>query len=126
MSIATLKERARALKRETWALWLALKAPGTGLPARIVIACVVAYALSPIDLIPDFIPVLGMLDDLVLVPAGIALALKLVPAETMARCRAEAAKADGPGTKAGLVAAVVVAGLWALCAWWVVSAVFFR
>ncbi len=86
----TWQEKARALKQEIYALYLAYRDPRTPLAARIVTACVVAYAFSPIDLIPDFVPVLGYLDDLILVPLGIALALRLIPPEVMSDCRARA------------------------------------
>src|SRR5207248_1616657 len=77
--LATWRQRARALKQETLALCFALRDPRVPWYARLLAAGVVAYALSPIDLIPDFIPVLGYLDDLILVPVGIALVLKLIP-----------------------------------------------
>ncbi|MEQ1508851.1 MAG: DUF1232 domain-containing protein [Sphingopyxis sp.] len=85
---------AHALWRDATALWLAARSPDTPLGAKLVAAAVAAYAFSPIDLIPDFIPVLGMVDDMLLVPLGIALALHLMPAELMARFRAEADVVD--------------------------------
>jgi uncharacterized membrane protein YkvA (DUF1232 family) len=88
--IASWRARARLLKTETMALYLAYRDPRTPWYARVAAALVVAYAFSPIDLIPDFIPVLGYLDDLILVPLGIALALRLIPAEVMADSRARA------------------------------------
>ncbi len=93
--LETLKTRARALKRETYVLYLAARDPRTPWYAKAVAAAVVAYAFSPFDLIPDFIPVVGYLDDLILVPIGIALALKLVPAPIIADCRARAQVAEG-------------------------------
>lgn len=87
-----MRERARRLKQEVFALVLAWQHPRTPLIAKILVFLIVAYALSPIDLIPDFIPILGYLDDLILVPAGIALALRLIPAEVMAECRARATR----------------------------------
>ncbi|MBL8384790.1 MAG: DUF1232 domain-containing protein [Burkholderiales bacterium] len=116
-----LRERARALKRETLALYYAVRDPRTPWLARLVAGAVVAYALSPIDLIPDFIPVLGYLDDLVLVPLGIALALRLVPAEVLAQARTRAASAlERPARSAA--AAVIIIALWivgaALVVWW--------
>jgi len=118
-----LKARADALKRETLALWYALKHPRTPLAAKIVAGIVVAYALSPIDLIPDFIPVLGLLDDIILLPLGIALCIKLLPAEVMAECRERArASLEQPRNNA---AAVVIALIWiaalALVGWWVTA-----
>lgn len=93
--IAALRRRAGELKRETYALHLAYRDPRTPWIARIVAGCVVAYAFSPLDLIPDFVPVLGYLDDLVLVPLGVALALRLIPPAVMADCRARARAATG-------------------------------
>jgi uncharacterized membrane protein YkvA (DUF1232 family) len=77
--LATLKQRARLLKSETFALYLAARHPQTPWYAKFLAAGIVAYAFSPIDLIPDFIPILGYLDDLILIPIGIALVIKLVP-----------------------------------------------
>lgn len=114
--LEALKTRARRLKAETLALYLAARHPQTPWFAKAVAAAVAAYALSPIDLIPDFIPVLGYLDDLVLVPAGIALAVRLVPAGVLAECRAkavEAVAADRPVSKA---AAVIVVSIWLVSA----------
>lgn len=88
------KESARKLKRETLALWLALRDKRTPWYARVVTGLVVAYAFSPIDLIPDFIPVLGYLDDLILVPLGAALAIRLIPKDVMAECREQAKTLD--------------------------------
>jgi uncharacterized membrane protein YkvA (DUF1232 family) len=85
-----LKSRARGLKRELVALALAYRDPRTPWYAKVVCVAVLAYALSPIDLIPDFIPVLGYLDDLILVPAGVLLAVKLMPPEVLAEARAKA------------------------------------
>ena len=87
-----LKERALRLKQEVTALGLACRDPRTPWYARLLAVGVIAYALSPIDLIPDFIPVLGYLDDLVLVPLGIALALKMIPLEVMVDARIKAKK----------------------------------
>ena len=93
--LTSLKQRARNLQRDTMAIWFAAKDRRTPWYARGMAILVTAYALSPIDLVPDFIPVLGYLDDLVLIPAGIALTLKLIPAEVMvdARIKAEASLA---------------------------------
>lgn len=112
--LESLKRRAKEFKREVAALSLACGHPRTPLPAKVVAACVVAYALSPLDLIPDFIPVLGYVDDLILVPAGIALAVRLIPEEVMAESRAKAERSERPGSWLG--AAAVVA-LWLLAGW---------
>uniref|UniRef100_UPI003BA8B0B8 YkvA family protein n=1 Tax=Stappia sp. TaxID=1870903 RepID=UPI003BA8B0B8 len=105
---------ARALKREVAALALALRDPEAPLVARLVALLVVAYALSPIDLIPDVIPVLGLLDDLVLVPAGIWLVLRLMPDEVMERAREQAS--TGTGMRPSRAAAVVIIALWLVLA----------
>ena len=111
--IENLKTKARALKRETIALYLAARDPRTPWAAKLVIAIVVGYALSPIDLIPDFIPVLGYLDDLVLLPLGILLAVQLIPAEVLADARRAAHQANG-NLAGGRVAASVIVVLWAI------------
>lgn len=105
-----LKSRARKLKTDTYALYLAYQDPRTPLTAKVVTFLVVAYALSPIDLIPDFVPVLGYLDDLVLVPAGIAFAIRLIPTEVLTACREQALrKFEQPTSRAGLL---IVIGIW--------------
>jgi uncharacterized membrane protein YkvA (DUF1232 family) len=110
------KRRASQLKSEVYALYLAYQDPRTPLYARILAAGVVAYAFSPIDLIPDPIPVLGYLDDLVLVPLGIYLALKMIPREVMVECRAQAAEVMKQGKPVNRWAAVVIVGIWILLA----------
>jgi len=107
-----LKAWARALKREVVALWLAARDPRTPVAAKLVAGVVAAYALSPIDLIPDFIPVIGYLDDLLIVPAGIWLAVQLIPAALFEEFRAAAAARERPRSLAG---AAVVAGVWLAC-----------
>src|SRR6266542_6142122 len=84
------KQHAHTIKREVYALYLAFRDPRTPWYGKVFAALVVAYAFSPIDLIPDPIPVLGYLDDLVLIPLGVALAIKMIPPEVMAECRARA------------------------------------
>ena len=120
-----IKAWAARLKRDARALWLAYRDPRTPWYAKAVAAAVAAYAFSPIDLIPDFIPVLGYLDDLFIVPAGVALALRLVPAEVMAECRGRAERelAEKPRSVAGAVAVVAV---WLAVATLVAVAVFQR
>lgn len=85
-----LKARAARLKSDIPALFLALKRPETPLSAKILAGCTVAYALSPIDLIPDFIPVLGLLDDLLILPALAAMAIRRIPPGVLTQCRAQA------------------------------------
>ncbi|BBO69956.1 hypothetical protein DSCA_38860 [Desulfosarcina alkanivorans] len=106
------KARVRTLKMEVHALLLACRDPRMPWPAKLVAALVVAYAASPIDLIPDFIPVLGYLDDLIILPLGIVLAIKMIPAEVMQDCRVRAGDVL-PGTRAGaFIGATVVVVLW--------------
>lgn len=115
-----LQQRARALKRETYALYVAYRDPRTPWYARVVVACVMAYALSPIDLIPDFVPILGYLDDVILLPLGIALALRLIPADVMRESRARAEHQEQRPTS--WVAAAVIVTIWlgmaGLGLWW--------
>ena len=104
-----LARRARALKRDVTAVWIAARDPRTPLAAKLVAGLVAAYSLSPIDLIPDAIPVLGLLDDLLIVPLGLALAVRLIPPALMAECRACAdALARRPTSRAAAVAIVLV------------------
>src|SRR4030088_96363 len=110
--VQTLKTRALELKRETHVLYLAVRDPRTPWYARAIAAAVVAYAASPIDLIPDFIPVIGYLDDLIIVPLGIALVIRLIPPEIMEEHRALAIKArERP---VSWRAAGVIVTVWAL------------
>jgi uncharacterized membrane protein YkvA (DUF1232 family) len=112
------KGRAEGLKADTYALYLACGDPRTPWYAKLLAAGVVVYAVSPIDLIPDFIPVLGFLDDLVIVPLGAALAIRMVPREVMEDCRDKARRTTGagaPGRTRWLAAAIVVA-IWCLIA----------
>ncbi len=109
----SLKEKARQLKNETYALYLASKDRRVPWYAKAFVVLIVAYALSPIDLIPDFIPVLGYLDDLILIPAGIWLALKMVPQDVMDDCRKRAREEMGSGKTNWLGAAIIVV-IWAM------------
>ncbi len=111
--IDALKSWARNLKRDVVALWIAARDPRTPLAAKIVAGAVAAYALSPIDLIPDFIPVLGYLDDLLIVPLGIWVAVRLIPEPLLAGFRAAASDRAKPTSRA---AAGVIIGLWLLLA----------
>jgi len=110
------KQRARQLKAETYALYLAYRDPRTPWFARIFAAIVVGYAFSPIDLIPDFIPVFGYLDDLVLVPFGIWLALKMMPPEVMADSWGRAQEVLANGKPVNRAAAVIIVAIWLLLA----------
>lgn len=106
------KEKAKEIRADTYALYLAYRDPRVPWYAKLFAACVVGYAFSPIDLIPDFIPVLGYLDDLVLVPLGIALALKMIPGSVMAQCREEARSEIAKGKPVNWWAAGVVIIIW--------------
>jgi len=112
---ARWKQRAKALKLETWAVYLAYRDPRTPWYAKILALCVLGYALSPIDLIPDFIPVLGYLDDLILVPLGLALAIKMIPQAVLDECR-EKARQDERQGKLGWRAGAFVVVTWLLLA----------
>jgi len=111
-SLRRWRERARELKAETYALFLACRDPRTPWYARALAAAVVAYAFSPIDLIPDPIPVLGYLDDLVLLPIGVLLVLRLIPAPIMAECRERARTELAGGVPASRWAAVAIVVIW--------------
>lgn len=120
---AKLRQRAVQLRSETLALYLAARDPRTPWYAKLLVAGIVAYAFSPIDLIPDFVPVLGYLDDLILIPLGIALAIRLVPAVVLAECRARAREANQKDRPQSRAAGAVIVVIWlllaVLCAVWV-------
>lgn len=107
-TIARLRSWAQRLKRDVVALWLAARDPRVPWYAKAVAAAVAAYALSPIDLIPDFVPVLGYLDDLLIVPLGIALAIRLIPASVLIDLRAKAALLQKPASRAGMAAVLLL------------------
>lgn len=110
--IASAKQWARFIKRDVVALWIAARDPRTPWYAKVVAGMVAAYALSPIDLIPDFVPVLGYLDDLLIVPLGILFVTRLIPAPLMAEYRMLAGRREGkPVSRA---AAIVIVALWIL------------
>jgi uncharacterized membrane protein YkvA (DUF1232 family) len=108
-----LKIRARTLKKEVLAVYLAAGDPRTPWYAKGLILLIVAYALSPIDLIPDFVPVLGYLDDLILIPAGIWLAIRMVPPEVLAEAR-ETASTRGVEGSVGKAGAAIIISLWVI------------
>jgi len=113
--VKNLKDKAGKLKREIFALYLAARDPRTPWYAKAVAALIVAYALSPIDLIPDFIPILGYIDDVLLLPLGIWLVLKMIPPEVMAECRTKAAASKGKLPRNWWIAAAIVI-LWLVAA----------
>ena len=118
--IERARQWARTIKRDVVAVWIAARDPRVPWYAKAVALAVAAYALSPIDLIPDFIPVLGYLDDLIIVPLGILLVVKLIPAELMAEFRAEAARREG--APRSMIAALLIVTIWisaaVLLLWW--------
>ncbi len=109
-----LKDAAHRLKVETYALYLACRDPRTPWYAKAWTLFVVAHTFSPIDLIPDFIPILGYLDDLIITPFGIWLAVKMIPVEVMADARENAQQLPGPDSHLGRVGAVIVVIVWLL------------
>lgn len=113
-----IKAWASRLKRQLYALYLAARRSDVPWYAKAVAAAVVAYAFSPIDLIPDFIPIVGLLDDIVLVPLGVWVALRLIPVAVMAACRAEADRrmAEGSRKPVSLAGAAAIALVWLLAA----------
>jgi uncharacterized membrane protein YkvA (DUF1232 family) len=128
--LARWRQCATQLKRDTYAIYLAFRDPRVPWYARALAFCVVAYALSPIDLIPDFIPVLGYVDDLVLVPLGIALVLRLIPAPVLAESRQRAhellarekSAAWGPARAAAVIIIVIWVAIATLAAVFLVRA----
>ncbi|MCX5859390.1 MAG: YkvA family protein [Proteobacteria bacterium] len=120
MKVNEIRERWKRwtdrLKVETYAIYLAIKDPRTPWYARLLAVAVVGYAFSPIDLIPDFIPVLGYLDDLVLIPLGIILVRKLIPEDVLADCREKSREAIGRGKPTNWIAAGVIIIIWLLMA----------
>jgi uncharacterized membrane protein YkvA (DUF1232 family) len=106
------RTEARRLKREVYVLYLACRDPRVPWYAKAVAAGVVAYAFSPIDLIPDFIPVLGYLDDLIVIPLGVLLVRRMIPEVVMMDCRLRAGAAFSKGKPVSRVGAAIVVGLW--------------
>ena len=128
MTLSRIRAWAGRLKRDGYAVYLASRDPRVPWYAKAVAVAVAAYALSPIDLIPEFIPVLGSLDDLILVPAGLWLAIALIPDEVMTECRAQAdAALQRPASRAGLIAIILlwIAGAavlaWAVLRRWAIA-----
>jgi uncharacterized membrane protein YkvA (DUF1232 family) len=116
MQFEILRTWAKTLKRDVVALWIAARDPRTPWYAKVVAATVAAYALSPIDLIPDFIPVIGYLDDLVIVPLGILLCVKMIQVELMYEFRRKTI--DIGGRPVSKVAATLIVLLWVICGIW--------
>lgn len=117
-------ERSGSIRRNVHALWFAARHPEVPFLAKVVIGLVVAYALSPIDLVPDFIPVLGWLDDLVLVPLGLWLAIRLIPVDIWRECQARAhaeRRQIGKSAKAAIVIVLLWVCLAGVVGWWLVG-----
>jgi uncharacterized membrane protein YkvA (DUF1232 family) len=120
-ALERVKNKAREIKRNVFVLYLACKDPRVPWYAKLIAICVVAYAFSPIDLIPDFIPVLGYLDDLIIVPLGITLALKMIPQPIIEECRDKAEEMRKNGkTKYWVIGALFIL-IWILIAIWIGS-----
>jgi uncharacterized membrane protein YkvA (DUF1232 family) len=117
-----LKEWVQRLKRDTLALWFAGRDRRTPWGVRLLGILIVAYALSPIDLIPDFIPVIGYLDELILLPAGLWMLLKLIPEQVLSDSRDKANEwlASGHAKPRSALGAVIVIVIWVVIAWWLV------
>lgn len=118
-----LREWAARLKRDTVAIWFACRDRRTPWGTRALALLLVAYALSPIDLIPDFIPIIGYLDELILIPAGLWILLKLVPEQVLSdsRDKADDWLASGNAKPHSLLGAAMVILIWIVVAWWLVS-----
>ena len=110
--LADLRRHARTIKRDTLALYLAARHPATPWYAKVLALLIAGYALSPIDLIPDFIPVLGYVDDVILLPAAIVLCVRLIPPPVLAECRGEAERRFAAGRPASQVAAILIVLTW--------------
>jgi uncharacterized membrane protein YkvA (DUF1232 family) len=123
MLIESWKQRAHLLKRELFTLYIAYKDPRVPWYARLFTAIVVGYAFSPIDLIPDPIPILGYLDDLILVPLGIWLALKMIPPFVIVESREKAEEVIRQGKPVNRYAALVIIGIWIALAFLVIKAI---
>ena len=112
MMFEQLISRARALKKEVHAVYLAAKDPRTPWFAKALISFIVAYTVSPIDLIPDFIPILGYLDDLVIVPLGVALAILMIPPEVLDEARENVKQAQDPERNVEIFGMTLIVLLW--------------
>ena len=121
----TLKERAKKLKQDIPAIFLALKDAETPITAKILAFATVAYALSPVDFIPDFIPVLGYLDDVILLPAMIALTIKLIPDKVWLRCQTAAKDMWKDGKPQKWYYSIPIVVLWLIVIWLIVKAICF-
>jgi uncharacterized membrane protein YkvA (DUF1232 family) len=121
MDIKSWETKAKQLRVEIVALYLASKHPGTPWYANVLAALIIGYALSPIDLIPDFIPVVGYLDDFIIIPAGIVLLIKIIPRDVLEECRAKAQSDLLNGRSKNWVAGAVIVLIWLLAMFLVLS-----
>lgn len=119
--IRTLKEKAKILKQEIVVLFLAFQHTKTPTFAKLLIAITIGYAVSPIDLIPDFIPVIGLIDDLILLPAMIVIAIRLIPEEIITECRKLAQEKNEINKSFKIVAAVSILLIWGYLLWLIVQ-----
>ena len=120
-----MREKAKRIKANIPAVFLALKDTRTPFPAKLLAAVTIGYALSPIDLIPDFIPVLGYLDDVILLPALIALTMKLIPEEVWEECKEKSENFWKDGKPKKWYYAIPIVLFWVLIIWLVVKAIWF-
>lgn len=121
MNKINLKEKAKALKKQIFALYLAQKHPQTPWYAKAFTIFLFLFVFSPIDIVPDFIPVLGLLDDLILVPLGIFIAIKLIPSDVLEECREQAKTATFEHKPTNWIGAILIILLWALVAYWLIQ-----
>src|SRR5215210_7457345 len=115
MNVESWKQRARQLSAQTYALYLAYRHPRTPWYAKVFAALVVGYVFSPIDPIPDFLPGVGLVDEMVVVPIGILIAAKMIPREVLEECREKAREVAEGQKPISRIAAVVVVAVWLLC-----------
>jgi uncharacterized membrane protein YkvA (DUF1232 family) len=115
MNLEAWKRRARQLSAQTYTLYLAYRHPRTPWYAKVFAALIVGYVFSPLDPIPDFIPGVGLLDEMVVVPIGVLLATKMIPREVMEECREKAREVAEGEKPVSRVAAVVVVAVWLVC-----------
>ncbi|WP_423800965.1 YkvA family protein [Neobacillus sp. SAB-20_R2A] len=120
-----LKTWAKGLKKNIFVLYLAYKDPRVPWYAKLLAICVVAYAFSPIDLIPDFIPILGYLDDIILVPLGIKLALKMIPKDVVHDCELKAQEMMTNGKPKNWIAGSIILAIWLIILIWIFQMVYF-
>lgn len=115
--IDDLKAKAKVLKSDIMAVYIACRRPEVPWYIKLLAVIIIGYALSPIDLIPDFIPVLGYLDDLILLPLGIKLLIKLIPNEVLEECRLEAEEKYGEKRPDNWISGIIVIMVWVVVIW---------